>query len=211
MRKSVRIPGITSRFDALAAEQSEIRTRVDDLTKVGTVMIKVYGIRQKRAEVSKIAWIFAGIFLALSVIMISLGTWSNVIVSSQQNSADSYHREAQTARVDAIEQLLEDFEPMSQVNSLGQLVLSKLTPQDLSKIMGAEGKATQSSLTNADKTVKTANQLDSQADNLTDGSSTLQLISQITLGIGSALFGAVLGWIITLAFAALRSKKEIQS
>jgi hypothetical protein len=57
----------------------------------------------------------------------------------------------------------------------------------------------------------TANRLDVQAGQIDDEAARGQLTSQIALGLGSALFGAVLGWVITQALAELRWRRENES
>ena len=126
---------------------------------------------------TRTAWIFATVFLILSAAIIVFGTLTNITLSNQNDTVYAYHNEAQGLRIDAVEQLLEEFEPTNQID--------------------------------ADKTLAEANQDDNAADNLTSGDTSTELTSEISVGIGSAPFGAILGWMINLYLAEVRSKKDL--
>jgi hypothetical protein len=141
----------------------------------------------------------------------SPGAIINTADSSLNSQAASLHQSAQSDRVVVVEQLLEDFEPLNQVNFLGASMLSRLSYQKLLEIMENEVTITHDDLTQAEKQMTTANRLDVQAGQIDDEAARGQLTSQIALGLGSALFGAVLGWVITQALAELRWRRENES
>jgi hypothetical protein len=199
---------IMTRLEALAADQSEIKRYVILLMESETALVKAQDVQLERLRPSRPAWIQCSVLLALSGAAIVAGTILNNSESSLSNQASSIHQTAQTDRVEAIEQLLEDFEPLNQVNSLGASALSKLSVKNLLEIMTNEAAVTQGNVNAAENEMTTANKLDTLADQAENQASRYQLFSQITLGLSAAFFGAVLGWAITQFLAELRWRKR---
>jgi hypothetical protein len=202
---------VIKKLESLIATQSVIILSTNALLESQAEIIKASTTQLERSRPSALAWIQATfLFLASgSLIIIS------AILTTQETSiggrASALHQSAQAYRVDAVEQLVEQFGPIDQVTSLAGSRLSNISDIKFLKLMALEGKATDTALRAADTELTLANRLDSEANALDNESTSSQLLNQIMLGIGSALFGAMLGWIITQGLAELRWRKTVQS
>jgi hypothetical protein len=197
-----------TRLEALAADQSEIKHHVTLLVGSETRLMKAQVIQLERLRPSKLAWLGAIFFLAVSGVVIVAGALINSRASSLSSEAASAHQSAQADRVVVVEQLLEDFEPLDQVNSLGLPELSELPYKTVLELIAEEGTVTKNTLSAAENEMSAANKLDAKADQVENDAGRDQLLSQIMLGLGSAFFGATLGWAIMQFLAELRWRKE---
>jgi hypothetical protein len=130
--------------------------------------------------------------------------------NSLNDRAASYRDRAQAYRTEAVEIIVSDLGPLDATMALsGSKIKSLSSPRFLPLFTNELGISNEDNKL-ANSLLNNANNLDSAANNIEAGASYGQFLTQFSLGIGSALFGAVLGWLITQFLAELRWRKGIK-
>jgi hypothetical protein len=182
---------VIKRLDELAQVQAKTAEIQGESAKLQMSMTEVQ--IEKMQPPSKLGWVLIIFCLAASVALVVSSVKFAVDNSAIDSQAAALRQQSQTDNLQAYELLI-----------VAGVSKELDGPKAAASGQQAAVRAAVSSLSlSHDESVA--------ADRLQSSSTRNQLQAQISLAVGSAFFGAMLGWIITQGFEALRSRKRRSS
>lgn len=186
-RRTSRRRELVRKLEAVEKGQQEISALVASLVAAEIKELETIGELRDDLRPSWIAWTQAAILFALSAVILLYAARATVNESSISYNVYSLHQEAQAERTIAFE------------GTVAYLANPSRNQGDMPSVFNS-----------ALKQLRAADNVDAEADGFENGISGEQLRTQITLGLGSAFFGAVAAWILTQLLTWLRWKRKVK-
>lgn len=192
------------------AGQQIILERLEMLAAGQEKLLRSAKLQLSRARPSVAAWIVSVSLLLISGFFITLSTDLLLKESSIDSAATTLHQDGEALRGIAINLLIQGEQP-SQIYFSNDLTSSNpITPKMRSQLQEAlqsevaTGKAVNNYMNQAEGE-------DAEADKEQSSADVDQLFAQVTLGVSSALFGAIFGWIISTILSEIFWRRESAS
>jgi hypothetical protein len=179
---------VIKRLDELAKVQAATAELEGELAKMHMEMTKVQ--IEKMQPPSKPGWVLIIFCLAASAALVVSSVKFTVDNSAIDSQAAALRQKSQTDRLQA-----------------NQLLTIAGVAKELAGAKAAAG-TQQAEVEAAVYSLSLSHKENVAADRLQSSSTRYQLQAQMSLAVGSAFFGAMLGWIITQVFEALRFRRR---
>lgn len=177
------------RADSDVAWRDDIVRRLDQLAQAQTALVKAATEQIDSVRPPKIAWRWAIICLAAAAGLVISSALLVVSSSNLDGQAGALSEQAQLNSLQANQTLMPLLTGVTQ--SGAQYLLSHASA-DLAIAKTAQSFTTLSDQENA------------EVSHLQSSATSAQVFAQVSLALGSAFLGALLGWIVTQQFAGLR-------
>jgi hypothetical protein len=200
---------VSHKLNELAEDLSTIIVTTTAVAKAQTQIVETLTAQLDRLRPSRLAWVQAVALLLLSGALIVLSSAIIATIDRAASEESAFHQRAQAYRVQAVAEVVEALGPVNETIALRTSRPAPISNRQFQSLLLHESRITLSEDNTAEKLLRAADVIDAKANEL-QPSSNLELFAQSALGVGSALFGAVLGWIITVILAEVRWRREIK-